>query len=254
MSRDTKNSAPSQACNAKTARSIAPEQVKQVGNSWGKALAHEKRTFHGQFAKILRASAPKRAFSQPRERKASKDTTQRPPRPCATSSPPRARPSGRARVVERSTTRARALRSCARGQLARANGGEGRNSPHVPSPAHQHHHQLPQPQLRYRHTRYLTVDCTVKLRIYGRLYSQRYRAGGRRAHSEQSEKVDLILPDPPVNVLISNGCAYIQTTNIDANGQGVHFCSRVCATPVGHCRPNKRVPFGAEREEKWTRR
>ena len=38
--------------------------------------------------------APKRAFSQPRERKASKDTTQRPPRPCATSPPPRARPSG----------------------------------------------------------------------------------------------------------------------------------------------------------------
>ena len=37
---------PSQACNAKTARSISPEQVKQVGNSWGKALAHEKRTFH----------------------------------------------------------------------------------------------------------------------------------------------------------------------------------------------------------------
>ena len=47
VSRDTKNSAPSQACNAKTARSIFSEQVKQVGNSWGKALAHEKRTFHG---------------------------------------------------------------------------------------------------------------------------------------------------------------------------------------------------------------
>ena len=46
VSRDTKNSAPSQACNAKTARSISPEQVKQLGYSWGKALAHEKRTFH----------------------------------------------------------------------------------------------------------------------------------------------------------------------------------------------------------------
>ena len=94
VSRDTKNSAPSQACNTKTARSISPEQVKQVGTRVGKALSHEKRTFHGEFSKILRASAPKRAFSQPRERKASKDTTQRPPRPCATSPPPRARSSG----------------------------------------------------------------------------------------------------------------------------------------------------------------
>ena len=94
VSRDTKKSAPSQACNAKTARSFLYEQVKHVGNSWGKALAHEKVKFHRYFAKILRGSAPKRAFSQPRERKASKDTTQRPPRPCATSPPPRARPSG----------------------------------------------------------------------------------------------------------------------------------------------------------------
>ena len=46
-------SAPPQACNAKTARSISPEQVKQLGYSWGKALAHEKVKFHGEFAKIL---------------------------------------------------------------------------------------------------------------------------------------------------------------------------------------------------------
>ena len=46
VSRDTKNSAPSQACNAKTARSISPEQVKHVGNGSGKALAHEKVKFH----------------------------------------------------------------------------------------------------------------------------------------------------------------------------------------------------------------
>ena len=39
-------SAPSQACNTKTARSISPEQVKQLGYSWGKALAHEKVKFH----------------------------------------------------------------------------------------------------------------------------------------------------------------------------------------------------------------
>ena len=47
VSRDTKNSAPSQACNTKTARSISPEQVKQLGYSWGKALAHEKVKSHG---------------------------------------------------------------------------------------------------------------------------------------------------------------------------------------------------------------
>ena len=46
VSRDTKNSAPSQACNAKTARSILCEQVKQVGYSWGKDLAHPVYKFH----------------------------------------------------------------------------------------------------------------------------------------------------------------------------------------------------------------
>ena len=46
VSRDTKKSSPSQACNTKTARSISPEQVKQLGYSWGKALAHEKVKFH----------------------------------------------------------------------------------------------------------------------------------------------------------------------------------------------------------------
>ena len=39
--------APSQACNTKTARSISPEQVNQVGTSWGKALAHPGWEFHG---------------------------------------------------------------------------------------------------------------------------------------------------------------------------------------------------------------
>ena len=42
----------------------------------------------------LTISSWKRAFSQPRERKASQHTPRRPPRPCVASPPPRARPSG----------------------------------------------------------------------------------------------------------------------------------------------------------------
>ena len=90
----SRESAPSQACNAKTDLSDFLKLAQRVGNGWGKALAHPVYQFHGQISKILLRSAPKRAFSQPLEKKASKDTTQRPPRPCATSPPPRARPSG----------------------------------------------------------------------------------------------------------------------------------------------------------------
>ena len=47
VSRDTKRSAPSQACSCQTARSVFCEQVNQVGTSWGKALAHPVYQFHG---------------------------------------------------------------------------------------------------------------------------------------------------------------------------------------------------------------
>ena len=47
VSRDTKKSAPSQACICQTTRSVFSEQVTQVGNSWGKALAHPSCRFHG---------------------------------------------------------------------------------------------------------------------------------------------------------------------------------------------------------------
>ena len=94
MSRDTTKSAPSQACICQTTRSDSYEQVNQVGTSWGKALAHPVYQFHGYLVQILLGSAPKRAFSQPRQRKASQHTARRPPRPCVASPPPRARPSG----------------------------------------------------------------------------------------------------------------------------------------------------------------
>ena len=47
VSRDTKKSAPSQACNCQTTRSVLCEQVKQVGNRLEKALAHPSCRFHG---------------------------------------------------------------------------------------------------------------------------------------------------------------------------------------------------------------
>ena len=86
--------APSQACICQTTRSDSYEQVNQMGTSWGKALAHPVWQFHGYLVQILLGSAPKRAFSQPRQRKASQHTPRRPPRPCVASPPPRARPSG----------------------------------------------------------------------------------------------------------------------------------------------------------------
>eukprot|EP01043_Picozoa_sp_COSAG02_P066139 COSAG02_NODE_10200_length_1996_cov_3.594623_1_plen_169_part_10 len=48
-------------------------------------VIQRKAAEYQRISKILPGSAPKRAFSQPLEKKASKDTTQRPPRPCATS-------------------------------------------------------------------------------------------------------------------------------------------------------------------------
>ena len=47
VSRDTKKSAPSQACNCQTTRSVLCEQVKQVGNRLEKAFKLPSCRFHG---------------------------------------------------------------------------------------------------------------------------------------------------------------------------------------------------------------
>ena len=50
----------------------------------------------------------------------------------------------------------------------------------------------------------------------------------------QSEKVDLILPDPPVNVLISNGCGVLSLLR---DGDQFSGFSRLIGSPQLACMP-----------------